>query len=273
MMKKNLQKKLTVILTLALCFMSVSIFSAGYAFGDAAEALIDQSSASSKQNDLPKRVIVPKIKDNIKIDGVLDESAWQKAATLAPFSLNDGSGPAREDTKVLIGYNDESLYLAWVCKDADILATYSKRDDKLWEEEVAEFFVTPDKLTEYFELQWNPLGTIFDAIIHNNLKENGLSKGIKGDWDWTANGMQAVVKVDGTVQNSQDTDQQWLVEVKIPFKSLECSAPKSGDVWRANFYRYSRTTGKEDALYYSWSPTRLQSFHEPSRFGYLQFGQ
>ena len=165
-----------------------------------------ESSFSSA--DLPKRVIVPKLKESIKIDGVLNEKAWRKTATLAPFSYNDGSGYASESTKVLIGYNEQALYLAWVCKDADILATYSNRDDKLWEEEVAEFFVTPDKLTKYFELQWNPLGTIFDAIIHNTLKENGLSKGIKGDWDWTARGMQAVVKVDGTVQNSNDVDKQ-----------------------------------------------------------------
>jgi len=272
-MKHNLQHKLAAISITTLCFLSISICSTAYALGEKTDSLIAQSSSSTKQNDLPRRVIVPKIKQNITIDGVLDEKAWSKAATLAPFSYNDGSGMGRESTKVLIGYNDESLYLAWICKDSDILATYRNRDDKLWEEEVAEFFITPDKLTKYFELQWNPLGTIFDAIIHNTLKENGLSKGIKGDWDWTAKGMEAAVKVDGTVQNSKDADKQWLVEVKIPFKSLECSAPKSGDVWRANFYRYSRTTGQEEAVYYSWSPTKLQSFHEPSRFGYLQFGQ
>lgn len=226
--------------------------------------------ADATELDLPRRAKVPKIEGSLKLDGKLDESFWKKAAVLSPFYLNDASAPGSESTEVRIAYDETALYLGWICHDVDIQATFLKRDSKLWEEEVAEFFITPKDLTRYYELQWNPLGAIFDAIINNKLDEKGLSKGIQGEWDFTAEGMEASVWVDGSVQDSSDRDRVWQVEVRIPFTAIGGSAPKAGDVWRANFYRYCRTTGRDIKLC-SWSPTRLPSFHEPSRFGYLEF--
>ena len=59
-----------------------------------------------------------------------------------------------------VWYDDKALYLGWTCIDSDIQATFTKRDSKFWEEEVAEFFVTAKELKRYFELQWNPLGGV-----------------------------------------------------------------------------------------------------------------
>jgi hypothetical protein len=152
-----------------------------------------------------------------------------------------------------------------------VIATYTERDSELWDEEVVEIFITPQALTRYFELQWNPLGTIFDATIQNKLNAEGNSLSIQGNWDWTAEGMVSQVKLWGTASRSDDEDEKWQVEVKIPFAALGQSAPQPGEVWRGNFYRYNRTTGEEPELL-SWSPTRKPSFHEPSRFGYFEFG-
>ncbi|MGC9326317.1 MAG: carbohydrate-binding family 9-like protein [Candidatus Hinthialibacter sp.] len=261
-----------------LLLMVIFISAPAYATGGAEPVLTSEemwiASASESADvldlDLPRRVQVPKVEGALELDGKLDEPFWKKAAVLSPFYVNDASAPGSESTEVRIAYDDSALYLGWKCWDVDIQATYLKRDSELWNEEVAEFFITPQDLTRYYELQWNPLGTIFDAIINNQLDEKGLSKGIKGEWDFTAEGMEASVWVDGTVQDSSDRDRIWQVEVRIPFSALGEPAPKAGDVWRANFYRYCRTAGQE-VEYCSWSPTRLPSFHEPSRFGYLEF--
>ena len=139
-------------------------------------------------------------------------------------------------------------------------------------EEVVECFITPKALDHYFELQWNPLGGVFDAIITNHLDERGISKSFQGDWSFTAKNMKHAVKVKGTVGNSADKDEFWQVEVMIPFADLGLPAPKPGDTWRANFYRFNRTKGLPvEEL--SWSPTRLPGFHQPSRFGFLKFGE
>ncbi|MEK7676992.1 MAG: carbohydrate-binding family 9-like protein [Verrucomicrobiota bacterium] len=191
---------------------------------------------------------------------------------LKPFCRSDNAGREREHTEVRLWYDDAALYLAWTCQDADIQATFTQRDSKFWEEEVAEFFVTAKDLHRYFELQWNPLGGVFDAIIENDLDERGVSKSFQGDWSFTAKGMKSAVQFKGTAGNSSDRDEFWQVEVMVPFADLGQSAPKPKDVWRANFYRFNRAQG-QPVEQLSWSPTLLPGFHQPSRFGYLEFGE
>jgi hypothetical protein len=146
-----------------------------------------------------KRTIVPQLHEAIKVDGELEDAGWKKAAVLEPFLRNDGSGPEREHTQVRLGYDDKALFLAWICRDKDIQATFTNRDSMFWEEEVVEFFVTAKDLNHYFELQWNPLGGVFDATIANDLDTNGVSKSFKGEWSFTATTMTSSVKVKGTV--------------------------------------------------------------------------
>ncbi len=232
----------------------------------------EQKSPDLKSFPAPKHVLIPRLHGPIKIDGELNEPTWAEAARLQPFYQNDGSGPEREHTEVSLWYDDAALYLAWRCEDVDIQATFTNRDSKFWEEEVVEFFVTPKELGRYFELQWNPLGGVFDAIITNDLDPRGVSKAFQGDWSYTAKGMQSAVKVKGTVGDSSDKDEFWQVEIRLPFADLGQPAPKPGETWRANFYRFNRTKGLP-VEQLSWSPTLLPGFHQPSRFGYLEFGK
>lgn len=226
--------------------------------------------AEAPAQPAPKRVSVPKLKATLQLDGRLDEPVWRQAAVLKPFLHNNGQGTGTEATEVRLWYDDHALHIGWICQDSDIQATFTQRDSKFWEEEVVEFFVTRQSLDRYFELQWNPLGGVFDAIIRNQLDERGLSRKFEGDWDFTAQGMKSAVLVDGTVSNAKDTDRSWQVEVTVPFADLDSKSPKPGEVWRANFYRFNRGSGRPAELL-SWSPTLLPSFHQPSRFGYLEF--
>ncbi len=220
----------------------------------------------------PARAVIPKLSGKLTIDGKLDEAVWKRALVLTPFTPNRGEGKDSESTKVLTWYDDTALHLGWVCMDKDIQATFTNRDSMFWNEEVAELFLAPDKLDKYYELQWNPLGAVFDAIIHNTLGPDGISKKIDGDWAFTAKGMRSAVKVDGTVADASDEDRSWTVEAVIPFSDLGVTTPKPGTIWRGNFYRFSRGKNKPE-LQLSWSPTHLPSFHQPNRFGYLEFGK
>ena len=218
----------------------------------------------------PKSTIVPAIDAGVKIDGVLDEAPWQRAASLTPFVRHDTMAPARASTEVRIWYDRAALYLGWICEDSDIQATFTQRDSRFWEEEVVEFFVTPSTLDRYFELQWNPLGGTFDAIITNHIAPDGRSQKFEGDWSYTAPNMTYAVKVDGSVQNSSDRDRRWTIEVRIPFADLKVPTPQRGEVWRGNFYRFNRDQ-KLAPEQLSWSPTIWPGFHQPTRFGYLKF--
>jgi len=209
---------------------------------------------------------------SITIDGKLDDKAWQKATLIGNFVNNKDGSPSNYQTEARVLYDEKFIYFAFRCIDDNIWATMTRRDQHLWEEEVVEFFVTPKELGRYFELQWNPLGGVFDAIITNDLDPRGVSKTFQGDWSYTAKGMQSAVKVKGTVNDSSDKDEFWQVEIRLPFADLGQPAPKPGETWRANFYRFNRTKGLP-VEQLSWSPTLLPGFHQPSRFGYLEFGK
>ena len=233
----------------------------------AADKAVDPASLPA-----PKLVTIPKLRGVLTMDGDLSEAVWAKAMIVPFFFPNNGAGREREKTELRLWYDDTALYLAWTCSDADIQATFTARDSKFWEEEVVEFFVTPKNLGRYFELQWNPLGGVFDAIIENEQDDRGVSKNFKGDWSFTANGMKSAVKLKGTVGNSGDRDEFWQVEVSVPFADLGQAAPRPGEVWRGNFYRFNRARDQAPELL-SWSPTQLEGFHQPSRFGFLEFGE
>ena len=247
--------------------MSAVVWCVATFLSTAAEQSID-----SKSLPEPNRVVVPKLQGPVKVDGDLSEAAWTKAAVLSPFFQNDGSRREREKTVVRLWYDDTALYLGWTCADSDIQATFTARDSKFWEEEVVEFFVTSGTLSRYFELQWNPLGGVFDAIIDNKMDQRGVSTNFTGDWSFTAKAMKSAVKLKGTVGESNDKDEMWQVEVVLPFADLGEVAPKPKAIWRANFYRFNRAKDQSAELL-SWSPTRLPGFHQPSRFGYLEFGK
>lgn len=228
-----------------------------------------QTPASERLPD-PKTTDVPRLTADLKIDGRLDEPVWQKAARLGPLVRYDTMAAARVNTEVRIFYDRDALYLGWICEDTDIQATFKDRDSRFWEEEVVEFFVTPSALDKYFELQWNPLGGTFDAIISNQVGPDGRSQKMQGDWSFTASHMTHAVRVEGSVQNSDDRDERWTVEVRLPFADLNVSPPAPGAVWRGNFYRFNRDRGLE-AEQLSWSPIIWSGFHQPTRFGFLRF--
>ncbi len=218
----------------------------------------------------PEKARVPRLAAAVTIDGRLDEPVWAQAARLGPFRRNDTGGAEREPTFVRIWYDDTALHLGWSCDDADVSATLTARDANLWEEEVVEFFVSPEQPARYFEFQWNPVGGVFDARVTNELDGRGLSRRIDVDRSFTAAGMTNAVRISRAPAKTGGQG-GWKVEVKLPFASLGRTAPRAGEIWRANFYRYNRTRGEREELV-SWSPTRLRSFHQPVRFGRLEFG-
>src|SRR5437660_3032163 len=58
----------------------------------------------------PRRVVVPKLRGKIKLDGEFNEPVWAKAARLEPFFKNDGSGQEREHTRLQRWFDNEVLY-------------------------------------------------------------------------------------------------------------------------------------------------------------------
>jgi len=210
-------------------------------------------------------------KGSIRVDGILDDPAWENILSIRGFMLSDGSGPATRQTEVRMCWDERYLYLAFGCYDPDIWGTMLNRDDHIWEEEVVEAFIDPDSdLERYYEFQTSPRGVMTDLLIHN---VSGSNKRMKGDITWNCEGWLVGVQVDGTLDDRTDVDKGWTVEWAIPFASIPGAPntpPKDGDTWRMNFYRIDRTPAPEHSC---WSPTLAvpPDYHIPSRFGTIIF--
>jgi hypothetical protein len=207
----------------------------------------------------------------IEIDGRLDERAWSKAQAVA-LTLYDASGPPRFHTELRACWDQRNLYLAFVCLDDDIWATFTKRDSPLWEEKVVEAFIaTTADISRYYEFEASPLNTVLDLAVSN---PQLTVKKIEADFSWTCQGWKTAVAVKGKVNDPALKDERWTSEWAIPFASIAPGGkpPRPGTVWRVNFYRIDHRRGGEIECS-AWSPTltREPDFHVPPRFGYLEF--
>jgi hypothetical protein len=212
---------------------------------------------------------IPKCAHPLTIDGKLTEPEWLAAPLTSKFvHIGDGSA-ARFSTQAKFLWDDQYLYIGFICDDPDVWATLKNRDESLYKGEVVEIFCDPDgDGLNYIELEINPLGTIMDLTM-----TKAYSAGGKSDLSWKLN-LTAAISVDGTLNDSSDVDTKWYCEAALPFKELAFLAPslhfppKDGEAWRMLLARYDyERTGSKITEISAWSQTNSTTFHVPERFG------
>jgi Carbohydrate-binding family 9 len=187
-----------------------------------------------------------------------------RLVSLPRLSLLDartGAAP-RLATSVRVGLRGRALCVRFDGRDAGVVATYARRDEPLWEEDVFEIFLAPrERPTVYFEFEVNPLGALFDARIESPELSRAT---MRTETDWSCPGFEARVT---------RRDDRWSASVHVPLDPL-LDGPSPPPVWRANFYRIDRVTNGAADEFSAWSPTLADpaDFHVPERFGLLRLG-
>jgi hypothetical protein len=186
--------------------------------------------------------------DGSSLDGLA--GCWSAAGRV--YLADNVSGrPPVWGTEVRVGRYQEELLLLFICQDPDPSATFTRRDDPLWEEDVVEVFIDPfGDLDCYFEFEINPLNTVLDVFIRR------VRGGLRKDFSWNCEGLRTAT---GLLAYG------WVAGLAIPFKGLgECNLSR----WRINFCRIERPKDQPRELS-AWSPTFAGTFHLPERFGVL----
>ena len=166
------------------------------------------------------------------------------------------AAPPRQRTRVTLARGPGHLHVTFECEDAQPLATITRRDGPLYQEETVEVFLDPfGDLQCYFEIEVNPLNAVLDLMLRR--VQNGWRKEIA----WDCEGLETSVAFSAV---------GWTASLVIPFDSIAPGPPARGALWRANFLRIDRPAGAPRELS-AWSPTRLRTFHEAERFGFLEF--
>jgi hypothetical protein len=107
--------------------------------------------------------------------------------------------------------------------------------------------------------------------------------------------MRVAIHLDGTLNDSRDTDKGWQVEMAIPWTAFAPVAqpdgeptfqrssrpPIIGDSWRINFSRVQWTLEKRDGSYakvagtpeynWTWTPQWAIDMHLPQWWGFVTF--
>ena len=120
---------------------------------------------------------VYRAESQVKVDGRLDDPAWQRAPVIELVDCTTGK-PPRYKTQARLLYDDQWLYVGFHCQDQDIWGTMTGHDEPIYDEEVVEIFIDPaGSLCTYYELEVSPLNTGFDALVLNNAVLTGSRAG------------------------------------------------------------------------------------------------
>jgi hypothetical protein len=191
-------------------------------------------------------VTIPRIEASVEIDGRLDEPAWSQAVRLAGFSQYRpvDSRPAEEQTEVLIWYSPTALHFGIIARDrqpGSIRATVADRDNLSRDDTVSIYLDTFNDRRRAFFFGVNPLGAQEDGVQSEGAFNAGTMYG-------------------GTIDRNPDyqfdskgriTEDGYIVEVRIPFKSLRYPS-SSAQKWGLNILRKVQRTGYED----TWTDAR-----------------
>lgn len=185
-----------------------------------------------------------------------DRVPWETLEAAPLKDTVDGSAP-RLRTTVRACWSDGALHVRFEYEDDHVVATMTRRDDPLYEEDVVELFLDEEGAGRtYLEFEVSPTNVVFDAVI-----TLGADRRPIGDTAWDAEGLTTAV--------GENADGTRFAELHLPFVNFR-RPPEDGTVWRWNAYRID--DDREGVRHYSaWRPTGAVNFHVPERFGELRF--
>ncbi|HKI77239.1 MAG TPA: carbohydrate-binding family 9-like protein [Ignavibacteriaceae bacterium] len=240
----------------------------------------------------PKNYICYKTTEEIKVDGKLNESSWKNAPWTDYFvDIQGTSKPSpRFKTRVKMLWDDDYFYFYAQMEEPDVWATLKKRDAVIFHDNDFEIFIDPDGDTHlYYEFEINAFNTPWDLLLIKPYRDGGPPVN-----SWNILGLKTAVNIEGTINNPDDKDNGWSVEIAMPWSVLrECAnkeaPPKDGDQWRINFSRvewktklvngkYEKLKNPQTSKYlpednWVWSPQGLINMHYPEMWGFVQFSE
>ncbi len=240
----------------------------------------------------PRQYVCYRAPGPVKIDGRLNDRAWNEAPWTDSFIDIEGEGKPvpRFKTRAKMLWDDRYFYIAGEMEEPDVWAILTDRDAVIFYDNDFEVFIDPDGDThEYYELEVNALETEWDLFLVKPYRDGGPAVNA-----WDIQELETAVHVEGTINQPGDTDEGWSIEIAIPWEVLKQCAhkdapPKDGDRWRVNFSRVQWQTEVIDGRYvkltdpvtgknlpednWVWSPQGLINMHYPEMWGFVQFSE
>jgi hypothetical protein len=236
---------------------------------------------------IPKHYLIPKTSENITVDGKASELSWKNAGFTDLFIDIEGVKVPKYKTKTKMLWDDQFIYVYAELSEPHIWGTLKQRDTIIYYNNDFEVFIDPSQTgIGYGEIEINALNTVWDLYLNKPYRIGGHA-----NFEWNLNELKSAVQIHGSLNNPNDIDSLWTVEIAIPLKPLIAlknrpkSLPKEGEQWRINFSRVQWDHDIIDGKYYRkkednkfspeynwvWSNQKVINMHEPEKWGILQF--
>jgi Domain of unknown function (DUF5916)/Carbohydrate family 9 binding domain-like len=190
---------------------------------------------------------ISKANSKIKIDGLLDEAAWESAGQTSDFWKkwpNDVGRPVRQ-TYVKMSYDDQFLYIGIKAIDTNYYVVQSlKRDQGFFMSDAVTIAIDPvNQRTNGFLFSITPYNVQSEDLVASGQSNGELSFSWDNKW----------------ISATSRHPNYWIAEIAIPFKTLRFKEGKTK--WGINFLR----TDVKNNEFSSW--TKM-----PTNFPFFDFG-
>lgn len=176
----------------------------------------------------------------VVVDGKLDEAIWSRAKAYPlnvawkrgaeQHALNDGG-------TVWLAWDENYLYLAAKLDDPDVIAENDADQAHHYRDgDVMELFLRPPGKRHYWELYGTP-NSKKTAFFFPSRGRGFLPSSSRDPLD-----LKVAATVDGTLNEWQDRDNGWTLEMAVPLKGLTALGDKAGEgaePWRLLIARYN----------------------------------
>ena len=183
-----------------------------------------------------KSIVVKKVNEQIKIDGILDEDLWSRISPGTDFwqYFPSDSSLAKSQTEIYMAYDDQNLYVGIKCYSLGNkwIVNSLKRDFRAGgNDNITLVFDTFGDKTNGIFFGINPEGVIREGVITNG--GNGF-RDFSESWD---------NKWNGAAHKYEDV---YTAELEIPFSTLRYDA--KNQKWGFLAYRFD-TQGNEQSVW------------------------
>ena len=206
----------------------------------------------------------------IVLDGILDEEDWAAAQSMGPFQFPWPVEGEQEQTEAKMLWDDNFLYLSYKCDDKHIWAQHYDTNSTTYKDDCVELFWDPNpkdtSKRKYNMFEINCIGNLLSVYVGSGENISQRVSRIMVP--------HIAQTIKGTVNNDEDIDEGWIIEMAIRFEDylelFNASTPKDGDMWRVGL---NRCGGMTNAQHSQWSPSQTEkpNFHRPEDFGEIYF--
>lgn len=167
-------------------------------------------------------------------------------------------------TTVCLARAKDALFLLFQVHENCLRAVHTLDNQPVNEDSCVEFFVRQADSEDYYNFEFNCIGTC-KAARHHQCRENAVdftTEQLSGIKRWSSSGKRAFNEMSGMFD--------WDLCVEIPFALMGIDADSLPPTLFGNFYKCGDKT--EQPHYVSWNPIKTEhpDFHRPEFFGELR---